>query len=138
MSKSESNHGIQTRYLAIGRYTGSLYHLMPSWKCYFFEGTLEEVKILFSKLFMENYNSLDNSENLTFRQYCDLEKEESEDKMIDTEILDYLNEMTLDNMSDDYNMGYKLLKEMTESDWANQKNGTWINYDKTINFDTVY
>ena len=27
---------------------------------------------------MENYNSLDNSENITFREYCDLEKEEDE------------------------------------------------------------
>jgi hypothetical protein len=31
-----------------------------------------------------------------------------------------------------------MLKKMTESYWENQKNGTWIDYDKTINFDTVY
>lgn len=91
--------------IIIGKLSGSLYHLMPSYEAYIFQGNQLDAARTFGILAAE-----DN--DMTVRQYI-TEKyiegcvDEEEPRQATNEEVDkYLLEMTVSNLSDDYFHGY--------------------------------
>ena len=139
-------------YIAIGGYNGSLYHMMPTWTNYFFKGTEKEVKVMFAKLYSDNYND-SNEEKVSFKDlyvsekeygdYGENELDDDEAVVVDEDdIFKYLDSFHFDTCARnyEYNMGYKLLDDMDEDDWCAEyidKTGTWIDFDSEYTFDTI-
>ena len=129
-----------TYYFAIGRYTGSYYNLMPDWTHYILTGTEDEVKKMYAKYFI-----LDNEKSGSFRDYVKNIYEDYEnykgEEITDDMIMDFLNTKHFNIASDQYNDGWKKLKDLTEMELCKELVSTEpvsIEFDDEYTFDDTY
>ena len=143
----ETKPVIKIWYHSIGQLSGSLYHAMPTWKVYFSQGTEEQAQKIQARLFVKKLNEQGGSRGYTmsFEDYVSeeiMEREGFEElhEVTEEDFQEFMKEMTLHYHSHEYNEGYKCIDDMTNDDWADQRNGEWIDDEKfkEFEFDMVY
>lgn len=145
-------------YIGIGNYCGSEYQLSTRTKNYFYFGTESNVKKVYIKLFMQDYNNKKNL-SISYRTYLyndylvngDYILSEYLDNIIDSVkenditddiINEYINANSkLYDISEDYIKGYELWNKLKDTDIKNEcETGTHIheNFIDNFSFDNIY
>ncbi len=137
----ENKLGIYIWYIAVGKYTGSLHNLGITWDHYKYKGTKEEVQKIFARLYLK-YNNINQSFRECVSKYMQHIELLDEDKIADDELIKvYLDNMHFDKTETEYNLGYKILEDLSDEQLAKDivnKEILWIFEDTNFTFDKVY